>query len=149
MIGVPTVPQSVAVNRIAVSAGGTAIAYVKDAQWVEPPARLFQRLLSETVQAKTGMVALDLRQFPVTAGTQIQGQIRSFGVSVAFAGATTGEAVVIYDAALSRDKGQKVATQRFEARVPVSAIEGPIVGNALNLAANRVAGEVADWVATR
>ena len=36
-----------------------SVAYVKDAQWVEAPQRLFQRLLSETVAAKTPLVVLD------------------------------------------------------------------------------------------
>jgi cholesterol transport system auxiliary component len=39
-----------------------------------------------------------------------------------------------------------VEKRRFEARVPVSAIDAASAGAALNDAANQVAVEVADWV---
>lgn len=147
-IAVPLVPQAIAVNRVAVSSGGTEIAYVKDAQWVEPPARLFQRMLAETVSAKTGKVVLDPRQFALASGLQLNGQLRNFGIVVENPGDLSGEAVVTYDAAMSRDRGQKVATRRFEARVPIARIDALSVGPAINRAANKVAGEVAEWVGT-
>ena len=148
-IAVPLVPQAIAVNRVVVSSVSTAIAYVKDAQWVEPPARLFQRLLAETVGAKTGKVVLDPRQFAPAAGLQLNGQLRNFGVVVANSGDVSGEAVVTYDAAMSRDRGQKVDTRRFEARVPIARIDALSVGPAINRAANKVAGDVAEWIAGR
>jgi cholesterol transport system auxiliary component len=148
-IAVPIAPQALASNRVAVSSGETAIAYVKDAQWAEPPARLFQRLLAETVSAKTGKLVLDPRQFSAASGMQMSGQLRNFGVVVETPGATSGTAVVTYDAAVSRDRGMKVTTQRFEARVQVSVIDAVSVGPALNTAANQVAVKVADWVATQ
>jgi cholesterol transport system auxiliary component len=140
-IAVPVAPQALATNRIAVTDGPVAIAYVKDAAWVEPPARLFQRLLSETIAAKTGSAVLDPRQFSIDSGTQVTGQLRAFGMDAA-----TGEAVIIYDAALSRDKGKRIETRRFEARQSVGVIDGRSSGNALNQAANKVADEVAAWV---
>jgi cholesterol transport system auxiliary component len=141
-ISVPMVPQALANTRVAVNSGDVSVAYVKDAVWVEPPAKLFHRVLSETVSAKTGKVVLDPRQFVVDPGTQLTGQLRQFGVD-----AGRREAVIIYDAALRRAKSSNVDTRRFEARVPVSVVETLPVGNALNQAANRIAGEVADWIA--
>jgi cholesterol transport system auxiliary component len=141
-IAVPVAPQALATNRIAVTDGPVAIAYVKDVAWVEPPARLFQRLMAETVAAKTGRVVLDPRQFSMDSGTQITGQLRAFGMD-----ATTSQAVIIYDAALSRDKGKRVETRRFEARQSVGVIDGRSSGNALNQAANKVADDVATWIA--
>jgi cholesterol transport system auxiliary component len=146
-IAVPQVPQAIAGNRVAVSDPATEIAYIKNAQWVEPPARLFQRLLAETVGAKTGKLIVDPRQFAIAPALQLGGQIRSFGVSVAFSGATSGEAVVIYDGSMTRDRGAHIMTRRFEARVPVAKIEAVSAGVALNRAANKVAAEVAAWVA--
>ncbi len=140
-IAVPVVPQAIANARVAVSDGPVQIAYVKDAVWVEPPARLFQRLLSETVAAKTGRVVLDPRQFALDPGVQLTGQLRSFGID-----APSSKAVIIYDAALSRDRGRKVETRRFEARVDVGVIDAVSSGRALNQAANRIAGEVASWI---
>ena len=112
------------------------------AVWVEPPARLFHRVLSETVASKTGKVVLDPRQFSTSAGTMVTGQLRQFGVD-----AGRSEAVIVYDAAMTRAQGGKVDTRRFEARVPVGAVESLPVGRALNEAANKVAGDVADWIA--
>jgi ABC-type uncharacterized transport system auxiliary subunit len=37
--------------------------------------------------------------------------------------------------------------KRFSVSQPVTAIEGSEVGNALNLAANEIASQVAEWVA--
>ena len=46
----------------------------------------------------------------------------------------------------ARKDGNVVEKRRFEARVPVSAIEPGPAGIAINQAANQVAAEVADWV---
>ena len=58
--------------------------------------------------------------------------------------ASPQQAVVVFDAVVAQ--GTDIRTRRFEARVPVSAIEAQAVGTALNQAANQVAAEVADWV---
>jgi cholesterol transport system auxiliary component len=141
-IDVPGVPMAIANTRVAVSDGPVAIAYVKDAVWVEPPARLFQRILSETVAAKTGKVVLDPRQFAVDPGIKLSGQLKSFGIDAA-----AGQAVIIYDAVITRDKGKSVNTKRFEARRPVAVVTAASSGTALNAAANEIAAEVATWVA--
>ena len=142
-IDVPVVPQALASNRVLVMDGATSLAYVKDAMWVEPPAKLFQRLVSETVAARTGRVVLDPRQFALDPGTQVTGTLRAFGID-----SGAGQAVVIYDAAISSDNGKSVRTRRFEARVPVGKIEAGTVGRALNAAANKVAEDVAGWIAS-
>jgi cholesterol transport system auxiliary component len=140
-ITVPTTPQAYANNRVAVADGPVSLAYVKDAVWVEPPARLFQRLLAETVAAKTGKIVLDVRQVPVEPALQLGGQIKVFGID-----ARASDAVIIYDATFSRAKGKGLETRRFEAHVPVSQITAMASGNALNQAANKVAGDVAEWI---
>ena len=140
-IRVPTTPQEIAVTRVPVRATDTSIAYVKDAQWIEPPARLFARLLSDTVQARTGYVVLSNRQSNVDPGAQLTGELRSFGLDAA-----TSSAVVTYDASLLRKGATTFDKRRFEARVPVSAIDAANAAAGLNQAANQVAAEVADWV---
>ncbi len=145
-IAIPLVPQAIAGNRVAVSARGVEIAYVKAASWAEPPAKLFQRLLAETVTAKTGRVVLDPRQFALANGAMLTGQLKSFGISVEASGDKDGEAVVIYDAAYSKDRGKHVLTKRFEARSNVAVIDSRSVGPALNKAANEVADQVSAWV---
>nr|WP_119184519.1 ABC-type transport auxiliary lipoprotein family protein [Sphingomonas turrisvirgatae] len=141
-ITVPVVPQELAVARVPVRSSETAIAYLKDAQWVEAPNRLFARLLSDTITTRTGRVVLSLRQALSDPGARLGGELRHFGVD-----ATTNEAVVTFDATLTRDgAARNFEKRRFEARVPMTAIDAPSAGIALNAAANQVAGEVADWV---
>ena len=140
-VNVPAVPEAIAVTRVPVQASDTSIAYIKDAQWAEPPAKLFARLVADTITAKTGWVVLGNDQTRVDPGAQLSGELRHFGVD-----ATTHEAVVTYDAALLREGATNVEKRRFEARVPVSSITPGPVGEAINQAANQVAGEVADWL---
>lgn len=138
---VPSAPQEIATQRVPVHATDTSIAYVKDAVWVEPPARLFARLLSDTLIARTGRMVVSGRQAFSNPGATLGGELRSFGIDAA-----GNQAVVIYDASLIREQGGKLEKRRFEARVPASAIEPGPVGVALNQAANQVATDVADWV---
>jgi cholesterol transport system auxiliary component len=137
----PLVPQAIATTRLPVAQGQTAIAYVKDAVWVEPPARLFQRLLAETIRLRSGRTVLDPRQFNMDPGATLSGQLLRFDVEE-----RSAEAVVIYDATISGEADRPVRTRRFEARVPVSRIDAAASGQALNRAANRVAAEVAEWL---
>lgn len=144
-IQVPVVPQALASNRVLVMTGATALAYLKDAVWAEPPARLFQRVIAETVAAKTGRVVIDMRQLALDQGMQVTGTLAAFGIAPQADG--LGQAVVIYDAAMTSDHGRTVRTRRFEARVPVAQIKPLAISRALNAATNQVAEEVAAWIA--
>ena len=136
----PSVPAELMTPRVPVRTGTTQVAYVKDAQWVEVPAILFARLLSETIAAKSGRVVLDPKQFTFDPGQRLTGTLHTFGLD-----ADRMQAVLIYDAAVSRGK-DAVETRRFEARVPVAALDAASAPAALNQAANQVAAEVAAWV---
>jgi cholesterol transport system auxiliary component len=140
-VAVPSLPQELASSRVPVHSGGTAIAYVKDAQWVERPSQLLQRLLGDTITANTGRLVLSSRQSLTDPGAYLMGDLRRFGIEE-----ETSEAVVTFDAALIRGPETVVEKRRFEARVPVTAVEAATVGIALNQAANQVAAEVAEWV---
>ena len=139
---IPTAPQKLRTPRIPVQQDGASVAYVQDAQWVEAPQRLFQRLISETVAARTSRVVLDEGQYLTSPGEQLAGQLMEFGVD-----AQTGEAVVVYQAMLVSSRGKSVTQRRFEAREPLGAIEAKPVGEALTRAANKVAADVAAWLA--
>jgi cholesterol transport system auxiliary component len=119
---------------------GQSVTYLKDAFWVDTPDKLFTRLLSETIAARTGRVVLDPLQFSFNPGHRLTGQLHNFGLD-----ASAMEAVVTYDAALARG-AETVTTRRFEARVPVAAATRAAVAPALNQAANRVALDVAAWI---
>lgn len=137
---VPTAPAAIATNRVPVYDGAANLAYVKDALWVDSPSRLFQRLVSETIAARTGRVVLDVRQYTADPGIRVSGALVNFGIDPA-----TSNAVVTYDAILARSDGG-VQTRRFESRVPIAAVEANAAGAGLNQAANTVAADVADWV---
>ncbi len=139
-IQVPVVPQSLAVARVPVQSGDQ-VSYVVGAAWVEAPQRLFARLMSDTIAAKTGRVVLSPAQSFSDPGARLSGELRNFGID-----GTTREAVVTFDGSLIRSDAAKVEKKRFEARVPLTAIDAMTIGPALNQAANQVAGEVADWV---
>ncbi|KQN25522.1 ABC transporter [Sphingomonas sp. Leaf33] len=139
-IATPAVPQEISTLRVPVRSTDTSVAYVKDAQWIEPPSRLFARLVSDAVTTRTGRVVIATRLMG-EPGASLAGDLRSFGVDAA-----TSSAVVTYDALLQRDGGKPVEKRRFEARVPVSPIDATTVGPAINQAANQVASDVADWI---
>ncbi|SFP68197.1 ABC-type transport auxiliary lipoprotein family protein [Sphingomonas rubra] len=141
VVTVPVTSAALAVPRVPVQTSPTGLAYVKDAQWSEPPARLFARLVSDTVAARTGRVVVSQVQAVGEANDQLDGELRNFGLD-----ATTREAVVTFDAALTRSGQKDIEKRRFEARVPVAAIDAASTGPALNQAANQVAAQVADWI---
>ena len=141
-IQVPMATQEIATARVPVQATATSIAYIKDAVWVEPPARAFARVLGDTVTARTGRVVLSTAQSFATGSAQLTGELRRFGIDAA-----SSSAVVTFDATLVRQtEGGAVEKQRFEARVPVASIDAAGAGAGLNAAANQVAAQVADWV---
>lgn len=137
---VPDAPARLDVTRVPVQVDDTQVAYVKDAVWVDKPARLFRRLLGETIRARTGRLVIDNDDAALTPKSQLRGTLVDFGYD-----ARTSSVVVTYDAI--RDvNGTQVMTRRFSATVPGVVAEAAPVGAALNLAANQVATEVADWV---
>ncbi|WP_338426226.1 ABC-type transport auxiliary lipoprotein family protein [Sphingopyxis kveilinensis] len=139
---IPTAPQKLRTTRIPVQQDDATVAYVKDAQWVEAPQRLFQRLVSETVAARTSRVVLDEGQYLTAPGEQLAGQLMEFGVD-----ARSNEAVVAYQAMLVSAGGKTVTQRRFEAREAIGGkVEAKPVGEALTRAANRVAVDVAGWL---
>ncbi|MCP5396260.1 MAG: membrane integrity-associated transporter subunit PqiC [Sphingomonadaceae bacterium] len=136
----PEAPAKLNVLRVPVQVDGSNIAYLKDALWVEKPARLFRRLVAETIRVKSGKMVVDGDEPGLAADTRLRGTLLDFGYDA------QAMAVVVRFDAVRVAKDGAVTTRRFESVVPgVSAEAGP-VGNALNEAANEVAGQVADWV---
>ena len=139
LILTPTAAAAVATVRIPVY-DGTALSYVADGAWNEPPVRGVQRLLSETVTARSATIVLDPRQYGANPAMRLTGQLQRFGVDP-----IGMQAVVTYDAQLSREAG-RIETRRFEVKVPIASVEAGLAGTALNRAANDLAAQVADWV---
>lgn len=139
-ITIPTTPPALQNLRVMVQASDTSIAYIKEARWSATPDRLFWRLLGSVVEGRTGRIVLDPLQLAASPKLRLTGHLERFGLD-----ARTMEAVVVYEAAMLRDRAT-IDSRRFEARVPVTLAEGGPVGVGLNQAANQVASEVADWI---
>jgi cholesterol transport system auxiliary component len=137
----PTVPAALRTTRVPVYVAPQTIQYLTKAFWSDDPSELFRTVLSETI-ASSGRVVVDPAQYSSTAGVQLSGTLMMFGLD-----ADRMEAVAMYDAQLTRGR-DNVSTQRFEARVPVTAADAASVAPALNQAANQIAAQVAAWVGT-
>ncbi len=138
---IPETPAKLDVLRVPVAVSENEIAYLQRTTWVEKPARLFRRLLGETLRAQTGALILDSDDTPLLAGRIVRGTLREMGYD-----AGTSSVVVQYDAVVSVPDGE-VTSRRFEARESGVLAEPGAVGDALNRTANKVAKEVAAWLA--
>ncbi len=134
-------PAKLDVLRVPVAVSDTELAYLQEAFWVEKPARLFRRLVGETIRARGNAMVIDGDDTATLATVTLRGTLMDMGYDAA-----ASAAVVRFDA-VRLDSDGKVVTRRFEARETGVPAETRAVGAALNIAANRVAAEVADWVA--
>ncbi len=139
-IGTPAVARELGTVRVPVQVSPTNVEYVAKMQLVDTPANLFTNLLAETVRRTTNRVVLDPGQATLDPGLVVNGTLQRFGYDAA-----TGQVVVTYDGALSTQGGNRVETRRFTASSPADGTS-TTVGPALNIAANQVAREVAQWV---
>lgn len=140
-VSAPVLVPELNTVRVPVRVGDTAVAYVKDAQWVETPDEIFRGLLSEVIAARTGRVVLSADQRDVDPGTRLGGQLLAFSVL-----ADRNEVLVSYQARLVRPGGATIEVRRFEGRAPIAAVTRAQVAQAFNTAANAVAAEVAEFV---
>lgn len=133
-------PQKLNVTRVPVIIDGANLAYLEDAEWVEKPARLFGRLLAETLRAKGNRLVVTGTDLEFSAANKLSGTLASMDYDAA-----RGAAVVQFDAVL-QTADSKILTRRFESVVSGVPAKAVPVGEALNRAANDVAAQVADWV---
>jgi len=141
----PEADAAVTVLRVPVQIDDAQIAYVKGTQWVERPSRQFQHLLAETLRTRGQRLVVEggikrADDAGTGSGLRIGGRLLMMGFD-----ARTRNAVVRFEG-LKLTGGGKIETRRFEARVPGVKPDAESLGPALNEAANKVAGEVADWV---
>lgn len=140
VLGIDT-PAKLDVLRVPVAVSDTELAYLKEAFWVEKPARLFRRLVGETIRSRGGAMVVDGDDTATLATVSLRGTLIDMGYDAA------GSAAVVRFDAVRIGADGAVVTRRFEARETGVPAEARAVGAALNVAANRVAAEVADWVA--
>jgi len=116
------------------------IAYLKEAFWVEQPSRLFRRLLGETIRTRSGRMVVDSNEVAAPPKDAVRGTLREFGYDA------RSQSVIVRFDAVRTGAGENVQTRRFESIVPGITAEAGPVGDALNRAANDVAGQVAEWI---
>jgi len=133
-------PQRLNVTRVPVQVTDSEIAYLKDAVWVEKPARLLRRLIAETLRSGTGRVVFDGDDAGASAAQFLRGTVRDFGYD-----ARSRSVLVRFDAVRSDTEGG-VETRRFEARVSDVSADVGEVGPSLNVAANDLAAQIAEWM---
>ncbi len=143
-VSVPVVPGALQTLRLPVVTTNTEVTYLVGAIWSEQPAKQFQRLLVDTLSAR-GLAVLDRAEGTVAPARLVSGTLREFGLDVRDAASPTVH--VRYDAQLTGRPGQ-VALRRFDVAEPAQDQSPVAVAAALNRAANKVAGQVADWVAS-
>ena len=140
-IRTPVIPKELRALRVPVQISPTHVQYVTDLQWVDTPDKLFQSLIEETVRRTTSRVVLDPAQSALDPGLIVTGQLNRFGYD-----AQAGMVVVQYDASIATQGGTHVESRRFESSLAADGT-AETVGPALNSAANRVALDVARWIA--
>lgn len=136
----PSVPHHLNVLRVPVQVNANSLAYLQDAVWVEKPARLFQRMLAETIRARGGRLVVGAGELEYAAQTALGGDLVAMDYDAA-----RSRVIVRYDAMLRLPDGT-VRTRRFESEQTGIPADATLVGPALNRAANDVAAQVADWV---
>ena len=136
----PQADRKLDVLRVVVQVDATRIAYLKDATWVERPARQMRHLLAETIRAKGQHLVLEANDDVTGSKQTLAGRLIDMGYD-----ARSQSVVVRYDAMRSNARGL-IEARRFEAVVPGISPQPEAVASALNRAANDVAAQVADWV---
>ncbi|RVU05372.1 ABC transporter [Novosphingobium umbonatum] len=140
LVAEPETERALAVPRIAVQMGAGQFAYMKDGMWSDRPARLFRNMLAETLRKGGKRLVLVDDGEAVGAGQRLSGRLAFIGYD-----AQRHAAVVRYDA-LRREADGRLSQRRFEAVEGNVAPRAEAVAPALNLAAQKVAGEVDDWL---
>ncbi|MEJ2409474.1 MAG: ABC-type transport auxiliary lipoprotein family protein [Novosphingobium sp.] len=137
----PETDRSLDELRIPVRISDSNLAYLKNAAWIEKPAREFRSLLAETLRAKTGRLVAEGGDYETAGRTVVRGRLLEMGYDV-----PRGAVVVRFDAVRSEGEGGTAVVKRFEAAVNGVEPKAKYVGPALNQAANEVAQQVAAWV---
>lgn len=137
----PDTDRRLDVQRVPVQVNDATIAYLKEAVWVERPARQFRRLLAETIRARSNRLVLESSDSETGGRVTLSGRLLDMGYDA------RSQSVIVRFDAMRRDKTGQFVSQRFESTVPGVKPDAKAVAPALNQAANDVARQISDWVA--
>lgn len=137
----PQTDRKLDAQRVPVQVDDANVAYLKNAAWVERPARQFRHLLAETIRAKGNRLVLEDTDDQAGGKLRLAGRLVEMGYD-----ARSRSVVVRFDALRQDGNSTQVVSRRFEAQVADVEPKVEAVAPALNKAANEVAKQVADWV---
>lgn len=140
MVFEPEVEDRLDVNRVPVRIDASGVAYLKNATYVDRPARLFQSLLAETLRARSDRLVISGEDPGVKVRTRVYGHIIEAGYD-----APNSTVSFVYDAVAVAPDGT-VRQRRFISEAAGVPAEAAFVAPALNEAANDIAGQIAGWV---
>jgi cholesterol transport system auxiliary component len=141
LVQLPDTPAKLDVLRLPVTVSDTELAYLEETYWVEKPARLFRRLVGETLRGRGQALVIDNDDTPVLADVTLRGTLLDMDYD------PRSSSVVVRFDAVRTEAGGKATSRRFEARESGVLARSDAVGPAMNRAANAVATQVADWLA--
>ena len=136
----PQTDRSLAGARVPVRVSDTSIAYLTDATWIDHPSRLMRALLAETIRDRGKRLVFEDDQ------TEAHGNLRLTSRLAAMGYDARSHSVVVRLDAMEQLADGTLKSRRFEAVEKDIAPKGLAVAEALNIAANAVARQVADWV---
>ncbi len=140
VINEPTALQALDSDRILVRDAG-ALSYVPDAQWSDRLPKLVQVRLIQTFENASSLGRVGRPGDRVVADLALNADIRNFGIDAA-----ASQAVVEITVKIVSDKSGRVGAARgFVARVPASAVSGPVAAQALDVALSQVLREIVRW----
>ena len=139
-------PGELMTTRVAVRPSLTEVRYLKAMEWTERPARLFARLLANALSQTAQTPVLTQAQIDLPYDYRLTGRLAAFAIQPEGAG---GAARIRYIATLVRsERAEVIASRTFEAQADVFALTSAGVAEGFNVAANQVAVDVADWLAS-
>ncbi|MBW8755639.1 MAG: membrane integrity-associated transporter subunit PqiC, partial [Sphingomonadales bacterium] len=108
----PEADRRLDVQRVPVQINDATIAYLKDATWVERPARQFRRLLAETIRAKGKRLVVEAGDASEGGKVTLGGRLLDMGYDA------RSQSVTVRFDALRTDAAGNAVSRRFEATIP-------------------------------
>lgn len=140
VINEPTTVQALDSDRILVREG-SALSYLRDAQWADRLPKLFQTRLIQTFENASRLGRVGRPGDRIVPDLALSTDIRSFGIET-----ETNQAVVEVTVRIIGDRSGKVTAARgFAARVPIASISGPAAAQALDAAMSQVLRDIVRW----
>lgn len=132
--------------RMAVRTSPTGIEYLARARWVDPPARLFSKLLEEQLRFAADGQVLSFRQIDAPFAYRLNSRLIDFHVDVSDKDNPRAR-VSLYLTLLTAPNPRVVSVTRVDVAAPLASTRPDAVAVTMNELANAAARQIADWLA--